>query len=384
MNMNEHNLMRKNRGVGLIEVMISVIIAMLLVLVIYQVYEISEGQKRTITGGSDAQQNASYGMYVLGRDLAMAGNGIASSATALAACPFDADNPGPWLSPVPVVINSGASGADPDTITVLYGGSSSLSTPVPFRNDPAPGGRYDVPGPVGFSENDVIVAVRGAKCAVSTINVGGVQVDATGVAMITHTLKSGDVGETYTRANGASLVNLGQQKSMGRITYSVPAECNDKTKPDPAACSLRTQNRLPTDGPVVPVISDVVNVKAQYGIGTDTNADGIPDTITSWEDSDGTWWQGILALAPTDPNRLQQLRRLLAVRIAIVTRSTQCELDKLTHECIVLTPGPLPIFEKIFEDKDKVEMKLAGDQQHYRYKVLSTVVPLRNALWNSQ
>ncbi len=52
-----------NRGVGLIEVMISIIIAMLLVLVIYQVYEISEGQKRTITAGSDAQQNASYGLY---------------------------------------------------------------------------------------------------------------------------------------------------------------------------------------------------------------------------------------------------------------------------------------------------------------------------------
>jgi len=78
--MSERNPMHRHRGVGLIEVMISIIIAMLLVLVIYQVYEISEGQKRTITAGSDAQQNASFGLYVLGRDLAMAGNGIASAA----------------------------------------------------------------------------------------------------------------------------------------------------------------------------------------------------------------------------------------------------------------------------------------------------------------
>ena len=70
----------RQRGVGLIEIMVSIVIAMLLVLVIYQVYEISEGQKRTITAGSDAQQNASYGLFVLGRDLAVAGNGIASSA----------------------------------------------------------------------------------------------------------------------------------------------------------------------------------------------------------------------------------------------------------------------------------------------------------------
>ena len=83
MSINEHGLTRLNRGVGLIEVMISIIIAMLLVLVIYQVYEISEGQKRTITAGSDAQQNASYGLYVLGRDIAVAGNGIASAAVGI-------------------------------------------------------------------------------------------------------------------------------------------------------------------------------------------------------------------------------------------------------------------------------------------------------------
>ena len=103
MTVNKRILMRLQRGVGLIEVMISVIIAMLLVLVIYQVYEISEGQKRTITGGSDAQQNASYGMYVLGRDLAMAGNGIASAADALKACLFDAVAPEQWLAPIPVL-----------------------------------------------------------------------------------------------------------------------------------------------------------------------------------------------------------------------------------------------------------------------------------------
>ena len=64
--------LRPDRGVGLIEVMIGIVIAMLLVLVIFQIYEISEGQKRTITAGSDAQQNASYGLYVLSRDLAVA------------------------------------------------------------------------------------------------------------------------------------------------------------------------------------------------------------------------------------------------------------------------------------------------------------------------
>ena len=54
------------RGAGLIEIMIGILISMLMVLIIYQVYTVSEGQKRTITAGSDAQQNASYGLFLIG------------------------------------------------------------------------------------------------------------------------------------------------------------------------------------------------------------------------------------------------------------------------------------------------------------------------------
>ena len=93
-------LPRGERGVGLMEIMISIVIGMLLVLVIYQVYEISESQKRTITAGSDAQQNASYSHFVLGRDISMAGNGIASSAASLDHCAM--------LRPIPVLIDAGA------------------------------------------------------------------------------------------------------------------------------------------------------------------------------------------------------------------------------------------------------------------------------------
>jgi hypothetical protein len=107
------------------EVMVSVVIGLLLVLVIYQVYEISEGQKRTITSGSDAQQNASYGLYVLGRDISMAGNGIASAAVSLDRCAM--------LRPIPVLIEPGASDNDPDKITVLYGGSF-LAVDCRFRS----------------------------------------------------------------------------------------------------------------------------------------------------------------------------------------------------------------------------------------------------------
>jgi type IV pilus assembly protein PilW len=335
--------MRRDRGVGLIEVMISIVIGMLLVLVIYQVYEVSEGQKRTITAGSDAVQNASYGLYVLGRDLSVAGNGIAAAAASLDGCAL--------LRPIPVLIGAGATPADPDTVTVLYGGSASLSTPVQFKNTATTAQPYLVPGPVAFSPNDVIAAIQGNVCTVSTINAGGVVVDpGTGFATLTHTPVAGDLGATYTAVN-ASLVNLGQASAMGRIVYSV----------DPTARALRTQNRLPTDGPVSPVVSDVINLKAQYGLDTDN--DGIVDT---WQDATGGVWSA--ANLPNQP--LATVQQIRAVRIAIVTRSSQYEKD-------AVTAGPLTMFD------GAVTMTLSGDQQHYRYKVLETVVPLRNALWNT-
>jgi type IV pilus assembly protein PilW len=251
------------------------------------------------------------------------------------------------LRPIPVLIGVGASDKLPDSITVLYGGSSSLSTPVPFMQNSAVQ-TYVVHGPVGFSPKDVVAAVRGNICTVSTVD--AVVVDgATGFATLTLTPVAGDLAATYPAVT-ASLVNLGPASSMGRVAYTV----------DLTAHALRTQKLLPTNDPVVPVISDVVNLKAQYGLDTDN--DGIVDT---WQDAIGAVWSA--ANLPTQP--LATLRQIRAVRVAIVTRSAQ-------YEMIAVTPGPLVMLD------GAVSMTLNSDEQHYRYKVLETVVPLRNALWN--
>ena len=216
----------RQRGVGLIEIMVGMLISMLMVLIIYQVYMVSEGQKRTITAGSDAQQNASYGLFLIGQDLMGAGQVISASTTALAGCAM--------LRPIPAVISAGATDNDPDAITVLYGGSSSLSTPAPLLNaasvGTSPPGAYLVAGPLAFSPNDVIVAVQGTNCTLSVVNAGGVSVAApTGIATISHTLTA-TPGNNTTATYGAvvaSLVNLGQAASpgeaarFGQTLYSV-------------------------------------------------------------------------------------------------------------------------------------------------------------------
>jgi type IV pilus assembly protein PilW len=349
---------RSERGAGLVEVMVSLVIGMLMVLVIYQVYGINEAQKRTITSGSDAQGNAAYGLFLLSQDVSVAGNAIASSAGVLELCAP--------ARPIPVLINAGASATDPDTVTVFYGGSGTLSTSVLLLNTTATTGSYQVGSPVGFSAGDVIAAVQGATCTLSTINAGGVTVDyATGIATLAQTPLPTSPVQTYT-ASTASVVNLGQAASLGRVVYSVDSNCSS----DATKCALRTQNLISTTGaanPVVPVISDVVNLKAQYGL--DTNNDG---TIDQWQDATGDWSS---ASVPTKP--LPTWQQIRAVRIAIVTRSAQYEKD-------AVTPGPILMFhDPVTPDPLEVSMTLTSDQQHYRYKEIETIVPLRNAMWNS-
>ena len=224
---NDRSTVRRNRGVGLMEVMISIVIGMLLVLVIYQVYEVSESQKRTITAGSDAHQNATYGLYVLGRDLAMAGNGLSSAATELKDCLSTLRHPISRSRPCRCSSPAGGAANVPDAVTVFYGGSSSLSTAVQFKSTATTGQPYVVPGPVGFSANadpnktDAIVAVQGANCTLSTVNAGGVAIDGgTGFATLTHTPVVGAIGATYSAVT-ASLVNLGPASGLGRIAFTV-------------------------------------------------------------------------------------------------------------------------------------------------------------------
>jgi type IV pilus assembly protein PilW len=254
-----------------------------------------------------------------------------------------------------VLIAAGALPADPDAITVFYAGSASLVTPVPLARDatvagPGAAEPYEVAAPVAFNPGDVIVAVDAAQCTLSAIDPGGVAVAGSGIATLAHTPLSGALDATY-RAGIASLVNLGPAATLARVRYSV----------DVAARALRAQQLLPAAEPVNPIVGDIVSLKAHYGI--DTDDDGAVDT---WQPASGDVWSA--ASLPAQP--LATLRRIRSVRVAIVARSPRYERE-------AVTPGPLPLFD------GTLALPLTADGQHYRYRVLETIVPLRNALWNA-
>jgi type IV pilus assembly protein PilW len=380
---------RRQRGAGLVEIMIGIVIGLITLLSVYSMYTVNEKEKRTTTGSSDAQQTGAFALYILSHDLAKAGNTIASSAPQLGGLPAaTACSALPTVRPIPIIITDGGNANTPDSIAVFYGGSGTQPLAAGLLNTAAATDPYWVNGPVGYNIGDVLLAVQVVaglgQCSVSTVtkissttaysNDG--PLPASGNVYLSHT-NPGDAN-TFAPGNNAWIINLGTQTSGGRIVYTVDNStgllpCDNTTG---KVCVLNSVNQLVTGAAKAPLASNVVNLKAQYGL--DTDGDGIVDKwlpATAGSNWDHTNILSMSAASGASPG----LKQIRAVRISIVTRSDQYEKD-------IVTPGPLLMLGGAaaapFAGYDMTIA--AGDPQHYHYQVFESVIPLRNAIWNDK
>ena len=124
------------KGAGIVETMIGILIGMVVILVIYNVFALSEGYKRAAVGAADAQSTGLYAQFVLTREIHNAGNGlldsgIASAVSDLVQCVNNQpawSNPAPFpvpkvparIRPTPVLINDGGGPNASDALIVAY------------------------------------------------------------------------------------------------------------------------------------------------------------------------------------------------------------------------------------------------------------------------
>lgn len=104
---------KANAGFSLVEVMVGMVIALLGIIIVFQVFSISEGIKRTTTSGGDALQNGASALFTLERALKEAGYGLFSS-TNLAPLPADP------AGTAPVSVTPGAAASQSDSLTISY------------------------------------------------------------------------------------------------------------------------------------------------------------------------------------------------------------------------------------------------------------------------
>src|SRR5882762_2957566 len=121
------------RGFSMVELMVAMLIGLIGMIIIFQVFEVSEGIKRTTTSGGDAQQNGAIALYVVEHDLRNAGmgfNDVSYAGCNVVAHDSKSTTPDFTIKLVPVSITPGATAKVPDQFTVLYGSAALVANPT--------------------------------------------------------------------------------------------------------------------------------------------------------------------------------------------------------------------------------------------------------------
>lgn len=347
------------RGITLIEVLIAMTVSMVVMIAVYQTLAASEGYRRAATGGGDATFNGSIGLYTLQRDARMAGFGL-NTASLLGCRVLSYDggvDPAREFNFIlaPMTITEGASGA-PDAIEFSY--SSTDNVPAPIRLTQAmPSATSDLHVENGFgitSGHLMIVAEGGQDCTLMQATntptlepVGrqdllkhesGSYRSPIGTTVASRYNKPGGMGPNYSLS--AVMFPIGPAPSVNR--YSIQ---NETLVVDQVLQATQA----------LPVAASIVQLQAQYG--KDTNGDGI---IDAWDE--------------VTPNNSNGWGSVLAVRMALVSRSAVAERPDAAGVCQATTTAPS-------WSGGALDLSQRADWRCFHYRVFESTISLRNMIW---
>lgn len=370
----------RSYGFGLVEIMVGIAIGLIGVLVIMQVGAVFEGQKRTTTSGSDAQTNGAVALYMIERDLRRAGYGLNVAAALGCAVKrkHDDDTSTEDLELIPVSISDGAGGL-PDKIRFLASTKGGFSVPGKITKDHPPEATNVFLNTVlGVEEQDMIILHEpGKNCTlfqVTGIPNGTVQVHHQNAGSEWNPPSGGDIYPVEGFAIGASAINMG---AIIDRTYYLGESSSLLVDDYSSSTNLTTAQ---------PIAADIVQLQAQYGFDTrsGTQTDARVDTWSATMiDADNSSTIG-------DNGDLQ---RIYAVRLAVVARSSLKEKPQDDGTCTITTEAPKwknanpnpdpddPVYDLELDVSRNLDGSANSDWKCYRYRVLDTVIPLRNLLW---
>jgi type IV pilus assembly protein PilW len=332
-----------SRGFSLIEVMVGLVIGMIGMVVMMQVFSLSEGKRRGATGGDDAQTNGAIAMYGMQSEIRQAGYG--NSSTRMMGCNLLLRAGVTFNTFAPVTVNHAdipPGDANTDTIVTATGNpvdSPEGDTIVSNATQTA----YSTTVPSAFKTGDYVIAVplsRPSPCALVLEKSGSVTAAAinvpTGVANMAR-------GTLFNMGNAPRIQAYAVRHGNLTVCDFMASNCTDASKKDDASFW-------------VPIAANVVSLRAEYGRDTSATADGIVDAFNQ-----------------TAPTTACQWSRVAAVRFLLVSRNGQYEKTLVTTQAMVDRWTAAPAYSGL-----DVDLSGDADWQHYRYRTFRTVVPLRN------
>jgi type IV pilus assembly protein PilW len=421
-----------NRGFSIVELMVAMLIALIGTIIIFQVFEVSEGIKRTTTSGGDAQQNGAVALYVMEHDLRNAGmgfNDVIYTPCNILAYDSARTTPAYTLSLVPALITPGGAATVPDQLTLFYGsqpqiGNSTLITTAVPATSPVTD-VVNVKDIYGYNPGDLIVLLQPAN--------GGPSAQGCSLIEATQVGDPGGASNTVHHDNTTYLGNAARFNRPGGLLvgYAVDPAITNTTRvfnlgnlyrpagapniPVNNTYAIDANNNLtvssaflidPATGraPQVSQVADnIVQMRAQYGLDDGTGDGSVAFGGGVFVAGDGLvdrWVSAAtfnaLPLLPTPP-----LQSLVAMRVAIVARSAQPEKPGGSDglKCDATTDGteaiPQPDRRPLWSGSliagGALDISASGDPSPtsmqywkcYRYRVFETTIPLRNWIWHS-
>ncbi|WP_371323641.1 PilW family protein [Dechloromonas sp. ZY10] len=361
------------RGLTLIELMVGVLIGMLTTVIVFHAFSLNERQKRVTTGTADAQTNGALGLFMLERDLRMAGFGLETDFSAKCNVTYSyydngsgAAGPLPGMSAVaPLVITDGGAGSD--QIAVVYyadpaDNNFSIPSYTTLRSTmPQPSAELNVSSTDGCKEGALAIVQQAGNCMVMEIT----QVQDSALKIQHNPGGAGTAGDPVYNPNNPYIVANAwpafAKDAVVRCGFSAPLQ---RTYRISAAYQLESQDS--GSAAAISLAPQIVSLQAQYGI-SDTAAS---NKVTAWVDPTGAWAAATLTRALGS--------RIKAVRVAVVARNSEYEKPEPGQACATTTQAML---DQWSDWAEFASIKTLPDWACYRYKAFETVIPLRNVLW---
>ena len=393
----------RSRGMSLIETLVGLAIALIAMLIVFQVFSASGERTRTTTSGSDAQVAGTLAMYQLERDIKMAGMGFGQLPP-----PQPPATPRPWAGSVfgctvhaynstlatpdftfpllPVQIIPNATTGAPVQIAVTYGDSAYSVLPRHFNTSTNTTKTLDSRD--AFQLGDIVLVISSdtsaaaGKCALieltgyppsdaySVVHAQGAGYTSVYTGATTATMNAAAGANTLV-ANTGYAYNLGPtpHRNLWQVTPAGAASPNMLVWTDTLHTNTQSQ-----------VTEGVVNLQAEYGV--DNGNGGAPAVAGDGIISPSEW----TTTAPADATPL------LAVRFAVLARSQQYEKPPIVNgACTATTVAPFWANDPaghsftMFNVDGTTDNSPgnANDWRCYRYRVYESTVPLRNTIWGN-
>lgn len=404
---------RIQRGVGLIELMVAIVIGAVVSLAVFGVVSSFEGRKRTTTSVNDINQSGSYALYRIDKWVRSAGAGLsyymddgkaksrylfgcqiyANHATKGQLLPRTGALPAPFagvntgtanvfrLAPILIAPGQtipGVSGSASDVLVVMGGVPGGSAVPMSFGNAIS-GAAITVKNTVGLNVDDLLLLADQGQGPTGPCFIEQVGALATGTITMggNYYAAAFASGMSPSSLTAGALTMIGSVKPVGSPINSNPpyfALIGVGDNNTLFSYDLLRTNTAGEDNAATPIADGVFEMHALYGV--DTNNDNVVDTWVSPSDAASNYTLAKLSDI-SDPDKLvDRINSIKAIRVGLILRTS---LPEKTTATSYVGPAQIQLFTDLGAALTFTR-SFTATQRAFRYRVVESTIPVRNTL----